>query len=108
MGIEGYLYNLEKEGAENETAFRCANCGYYETVTTDLGINQPYCHRRERAIGWNPGKFYCTEYGAGDGLDEWEDRIFPHEEPSFSDFLEETVRIVNPRQTTLDEWEASE
>ena len=111
--IEGYLYNLEKDKAEHLTAFRCANCHYYETMTTDLGIPQPYCHRRERAIGWNPERFYCTEYGAGDSLDEWEERIFPKEAltytppapPTFSDFIEAGApRIVNPVQTNLDRW----
>ena len=107
MGIEGHLYNLEKEGMEHETAFRCANCGYYESMTTDLGLLQPYCHRRERAIGWNPEKFYCTEYAAGDGLDEWEARIFPQEHRAP---WPETVPVPlgRIRQTSLDQWGAVE
>ena len=132
--IEGYLYNLEKDKAEHLTAFRCANCHYYETMTTDLGIPQPYCHRRERAIGWNPERFYCTEYGAGNGLDEWEERIFSVKRLTWrcdtcgyeftykahdpinrrcpvcndamtSEFLDELPpRLVNPVQLTLDRW----
>lgn len=110
MGIEGYLYNLARDNAEYETAFRCCNCHYYEDRD-----GAHYCGRRERTFKWNPETCYCTEYGAGNGLDEWEAKIFPKEvltytppaPPTFSEFIEAGApRITNPVQTSLDQWGA--
>lgn len=107
--IEGELMR-----GPDTSAFRCANCFYHE-----MADGVPYCNRRERAIKWDTGAFFCTEYGVGDNLDEWEERLFPEVReriirshitpapPAFSEFIEcGAPRIIRPRQTRLDDWGA--
>lgn len=110
MGTEGILIRADPEA----DSFRCANCFYYEKVPGSLDGQVCYCNRRERMMGWNPVLFYCTEYGAGDNLDEWEERMHPRPAyippmppapPTFSEFIESGApRLVNPVQTSLDGW----
>lgn len=53
---------LKSEGGE----FRCSTCFDFRMAPTTSGAMVPYCNRRDRAIGWNPVLFFCTEYAVKD------------------------------------------
>ena len=58
---------IESPLMKSDGDFRCASCFYYETRRGDvLDIVVPYCHRRDRQIGWNPLMYVCGDFGIRD------------------------------------------
>lgn len=60
-GIESKLMKAVED-------IHCSNCFYFKMAKTSSEVTPevPYCHRRERQIGWNPLLFMCGDFGSKD------------------------------------------